>query len=114
MWRLIGDLADELHAEKWKEFGALNFPRVTLGRLAVECPRLPDDRTAQDKLRENLHTIARVKERIDKLDTVGIDVSQALNAGQSIVKLLFSVLRFVPDPDDLREQSENRFLCGPQ
>lgn len=79
VWRLVCDLADELHA-RWQEFGWLRFPRVTLARLAVEPAELPDDlELAQERLREVLRERARLRSRGQAASEVVVDVGQAVN-----------------------------------
>ncbi|MGH4023685.1 MAG: hypothetical protein ACRDRV_03780 [Pseudonocardiaceae bacterium] len=93
VWKLITDLADALHAQNWKEFGRLNFPRVTLGRLAAEHPQLPPGNlTAEEMLLEGLRAKARLKARSESVGDLVTDVSQALDRPQPIIRLLLSVL----------------------
>jgi len=55
VWQLSCELADALHAERWPGFGRLNFPRVTLARLAVEHLKLDENLApAQEALRKKL------------------------------------------------------------
>lgn len=90
VWRLGCDLVDALHAEKWSEFGHLNFPRVTLARLAAEHPQLPTDRTrAQDELRE--HVRAPFKQHVAPITTL----SQASPTSQHMINLMVGAVRFV-------------------
>ncbi|KAA2266587.1 hypothetical protein F0L68_02290 [Solihabitans fulvus] len=79
-WRLVCDLADDLHGHPWRKFGRLNFPRVTLGRLAAAQDRLPDDLSAaQDALAEALRRAANLRDRADAAGGIVLDVAQALH-----------------------------------
>ncbi|MGH4014903.1 MAG: hypothetical protein ACRDSL_13485 [Pseudonocardiaceae bacterium] len=94
MWRLCCAIADALHIEKWTGFGRLNFPRLTLGRLAVTYRQLPEDLTqAQEELRAELRAAVRLNQRADLMDDVITDVSQAVPAPPLVATLARWVVR---------------------
>ncbi|MGH3925110.1 MAG: hypothetical protein ACRDTT_19985, partial [Pseudonocardiaceae bacterium] len=94
VWQVIGDLADTLHAEKWKEFGSLNFPRVTLGRLAAEHPPLPNDlERAQEELREELR--APFKQHVSPIVDLLADVLRASHVPQTMISIVAWTARLV-------------------
>jgi hypothetical protein len=95
VWQLVCDVADELH-RRWKEFGRLDFPRVTLGRLAVESPISPEDPdSAQDELRERLRRGVGLRQRSLTVGNTVIDIAQALDHSLGEAKLVGRAIKLV-------------------
>lgn len=98
VWQITSRITDALNAEKWTDFGHLNFPRVTLGRLAVEHPNLPTDlKKAQEKLCDQLRAAARLRERSSRMGDLTSNVSQAVNVPRPMIAVVRWILRFATE-----------------
>ncbi|MGH3566458.1 MAG: hypothetical protein ACRDRH_10580 [Pseudonocardia sp.] len=115
VWSLVCDIADTLH-RKWPEFGALDFPRVTLARLAVR-DELPGDlATAREQVRQALAEAAKLAARGETLQDVVIDLTQAVDFSPGLGSLAGRAVRWLTNSklsvDRLYHKGLSLFAAG--
>ncbi len=96
VWQLSCEIADSFHAKKWLGFGRLNFPRVTLARLAAQHKNLPenlDPESAREELRKQLRI--QFKHHVDPVIDLVTNLLPALSTPQWIISTIVSSIRLI-------------------
>lgn len=84
VWRLVGKLADDLYGP-WPEFGAVDFRRVWLARVAVAIGDLPeDDEAARNRVRAELRARAGLGDTAGAAGEIITDAAQLPHAAQAL------------------------------
>jgi len=109
VWQLSCELADALHAERWPGFGRLNFPRVTLARLAVEHLKLDENLApAQEALRKKLR--APFVQHVDPVVGLVTNLLSALSIPQWMISAVVWSIRFIAGSNRTVERLYRRGL----